>query len=164
MAKSTFLVIVIVIISALWPRSRQNEVSDPLPSLQGEWLIVEVGGEPVPGEAAGAEGGPWGVVEEQPWVGFDVRSGRVWGSGGCNRLLGTISIDEPSGTVDFGPGMGSTKRLCADMRLEDAILAAFAGVRRFAYTAEGRVALTDSAGHTVMLLSAKNPQDTLEDN
>lgn len=156
--------LVIVIISALWPRSRQNEVSDPLPSLQGEWLIVEVCGEPVLCEAEGAEAGPWGAVEEQPWVGFDVRSGRVWGTSGCNRLLGTISIDEPSGTVDFGGGMGSTKRLCADMRLEDAILAAFAQVRRFAYTAEGRVALTDSAGHTVMLLSAKNPQDTLEDN
>lgn len=117
-------------------------------TLQGEWLIVEVHGQPVPGEA-------WGELEAQPWVGFDVPSGRVWGSSGCNRLLGSVAIDEPTGTLDLGSGMGTTKMLCANMRLEDAVLAAFARAKRFAAQEDGRIALLDEEDTIVMRLKKK---------
>lgn len=53
-----------------------NPVS--LSDLEGEWNVVELAGQSV-------------NTKQQPFIGFDTREMRVYGYGGCNRLMGSYS-------------------------------------------------------------------------
>ena len=115
------------------------------PVLLGEWLIVEV--DSVPVEAFHSE--------NVPYIGFDDRDHRVWGCSGCNRLLGTYTADASTGQIDLS-GMGSTKMLCADMQLEDAVMRALARVARYEALEDGCIGLYDNEGRRAMKLKGKN--------
>lgn len=115
-------------------------------SLSGEWLICEVDGHVVPGKH-------WGPLDSTPYIGFDTTTGRVWGCSGCNRLLGSVSVDTLERTLDMGTGMGTTRMLCANMVLEDALLGALTRVRNYAPLTDGRIALLDEQGNRVVVLS-----------
>jgi heat shock protein HslJ len=67
----------------------------------GDWRLIEVGGRTV----APAD------MRRRPWLHFAPDSGRVIGSGGCNRLSGPITIDGPS--LHFG-ALAMTRMACAD--------------------------------------------------
>lgn len=112
--------------------------------LSGEWLIVEV--DSVPVEAFHSE--------NVAYIGFDDRTHRVWGCSGCNRLLGTYTVDASTGQIDLS-GMGSTKMLCADMQLEDAVMRALARVARYEALEDGRIGLYDNEGRRAMTLKDK---------
>ena len=117
------------------------------PSLSGEWLIVEV--DSVPVEAFHSE--------NVAYIGFDDRDHRVWGCSGCNRLLGTYTVDASTGQIDLS-GMGSTKMLCADMQLEDAVMRALARVARYEALEDGCIGLYDSEGGRAMTLKMRNEE------
>ena len=114
------------------------------PSLSGEWLIVEV--DSVPVEAFHSE--------NVAYIGFDDQTHRVWGCSGCNRLLGSYTADASTGQLDLS-GMGSTKMLCADMQLEDAVMRALARVARYEALEDGRIGLYDNEGRRAMTLKDK---------
>ena len=59
-----------------------------LSSLSGEWNIIEINGTavvPAPGQ-------------EFPYIGFDTKTGQVYGNSGCNRLMGSFDVNAKPGT------------------------------------------------------------------
>jgi heat shock protein HslJ len=103
-------------------------VSEPfgaLPSLGGtRWLLTELGSELV----SPREG------ERAPHLVLDLDEARLAGSGGCNRLIGSISLDEAG--LRFGP-VATTMMHCGEeaMAFERAFLEALEATR--AYAIEG---------------------------
>ena len=80
-------------------------------------------------------------VSRRPWLRFEPDSGRVSGSGGCNRLTGPFTTDR--GAIRFGT-LASTKMACLDealSRQEDDFLSVLNSVNRF-----------DVEGDTLLLL------------
>lgn len=97
-----------------------------LPSLGGtRWLLVEVGGELVPPSEEG---------DRAAHLVLDLDELRVSGSGGCNRLMGSIELDDEA--FRFGP-VATTLMHCGDeaMARERAFLDALGSTT--AYTIEG---------------------------
>src|SRR5262245_66643843 len=70
-------------------------------------------------------------VSHRPWLRFEPDSGRVSGSGGCNRLTGPFTTDR--GAIRFG-ALASTKMACFDealSRQEDDFFSVLHSVNRF---------------------------------
>jgi heat shock protein HslJ len=91
-----------------------------------EWRLVELNGQP----AVGAD------LAGRPWLRLNVDSGRVEGSGGCNRLSGTM--DRSGSSLTFGPLL-TTKMACADAavnRQEQEFLKALQATNRFEASAD----------------------------
>lgn len=118
-------------------------------SLQGEWRIVEVDGQPI--LAANAQ--------NAPFIGFSLADGRVYGNSGCNRMMGTFTVNASRpGTLSFGP-IGGTRMACPDMTVEQRILAALQNVTSFkdvSASRDGRglsrIALYNAQGTPILLL------------
>jgi putative lipoprotein len=98
---------------------------------------------PGSGQSAGLDGVRWRLAElngaaalpadttRRPWLRFVADSGRVEGSGGCNRISGTFTHD--GSALHFGP-MLSTRMACVDTALtrqEQTFTTALASVDRF---------------------------------
>jgi heat shock protein HslJ len=84
-----------------------------LSSLSGEWNIIEINGSavvPAPNQ-------------EFPFIGFDTKTGQVYGNSGCNRLMGSFDVNAKPGQIDLG-ALGSTRMMCPDMTVEKNVLAA----------------------------------------
>ena len=63
-----------------------------LSSLSGEWNIIEINGSavvPAPNQ-------------EFPFIGFDTKTGQVYGNSGCNRLMGSFDVNAKPGQIDLG--------------------------------------------------------------
>lgn len=109
-------------------------------SLNGEWKVVAID------EMAIAD-------SIDAFIGFDVAEQIVYGSTGCNHLTGALPAEVNPETPLFG-AMGSTRMMCADMTVEDAMLPAMAKVVDF--SVEGNnLSLLDAAGNAVMLLEKR---------
>lgn len=118
-----------------------------LSSINGEWNIIEVNGTavvPVPGQ-------------EFPFIGFDTSTGNVYGTGGCNRLMGTFDLQTKPGVIHLGP-MGSTRMMCPDMRTEDNVLAALGQVKKYRKLSDENLALCSSSGRVILVLQKKTVQ------
>ena len=108
--------------------------------LAGEWVIVEVNDKSV-------------SAEETPFLGFDVNEGQLYGNAGCNSLMANFDLSKTSGELTFD-AIGSTKRMCADMAMEDAILQALGEVRSFALDGEN-LKLNNADGKELMELKKR---------
>lgn len=136
--------LLILVASFVSCASARKQKESALPSINGEWLMVTV-----EGIAVSEFGG-----ESVPYIGFDVSSGHVWGSSGCNRLLGSFTFDASTGVIDLG-AMGSTKMLCASMKLEDAVLRALGNTVRYGSTKENGLVFYDEDGKEVIIFTKK---------
>ena len=68
--------------------------------------------------------------------------------------MGFLETDENRpGTLSFG-SVGSTKRMCADMAVEDAILQAIGNVKEFKIE-DNKLILKDEAGQEIMKLQKR---------
>src|SRR5262245_29200583 len=84
-------------------------------------------------------------VSRRPWLRFEPDSGRVSGSGGCNRLTGPFTTDRVA--IRFG-ALAATKMACLDealSRQEDDFLSVLNSVNRF-----------DIEGDTLLLLRGED--------
>ena len=114
-----------------------------LSMLDGEWFIKTVNGAPV------------GKAEKTPFLGFDIKEGRVFGTAGCNSLNGEIKQDEKNPkAIDLGQ-MATTMMMCPDMETESTILKALGEVKAFDVLAEGSIAFYNADGKEVMTLIKK---------
>lgn len=115
-----------------------------LASINGEWNIIEINGSAVV------------PAPEQPFpfLGFDVKEGRVYGNVGCNYLTGSFDINGKPGVIDFGT-VGSTRMMCPDMTVENNILAALGKVMRYRVLDEKNMALCGSSNKPVLVLQKK---------
>lgn len=113
-------------------------------ALDGEWSIVEVSGTKInPGDA-----------ETAPFIGFDSKKSNLYGCTGCNQLTGTLKADAQKGTIDFSQ-TGSTRMMCADMKVERMVLDALNKATRYQLNGNGGMTLNDNSGKPVIVLKKK---------
>lgn len=105
------------------------------------WQLVQLGDEPVaPGNGAQVQ--------------FDRSSGRVSGSGGCNRISGTFT--RTGVTLKIGQ-MASTRMACTDPTRganEAQFISALQSTASYRLAGPNRLALLDGNGRTAALLSS----------
>ena len=105
------------------------------------WRLAQLGGEPV------ATGG-------DAQIQFDRYSGRVSGSGGCNRVSG--SFTRSGITLRIGQ-LASTRMACADPARganEAQFISALQTTASYRLAGPGQLALLDASGRTVATLNA----------
>lgn len=109
-------------------------------NLSGEWQINQVLDNKISIEN-----------EEVPFIGFQKEEARFYGSTGCNSFFGEFKSQDEKQGVSFS-NVGSTKKLCDDMTIEDAIFKAFSLVSEVEYN-KTNMTLKDNNGNTLMELS-----------
>lgn len=117
-----------------------------LSSISGEWNIIEVNGTavvPAPGQ-------------EFPFIGFDTKTGKVYGNSGCNRMMGSFDVNAKPGTINLG-AMGSTRMACPDMTVENNVLSALGQVKTYKKLGKENVALCGSSSRPLVVLQKKEP-------
>ncbi|HCD76865.1 MAG TPA: hypothetical protein DEQ27_00415 [Prevotella sp.] len=113
-------------------------------SLDGEWNIVEVEGNSVkPGDS-----------ENVPFLGFKTAENRLYGNTGCNLLTGSIAGNLKKGEIDFSQ-TGSTRMMCADMKVERMVLDALGKASHFTIDGGKKMTLSDKGGNAVVVLKKK---------
>ena len=105
--------------------------------LGGEWNVVSVGELVVP-DSVGA------------FIGFNLAEKMVYGSTGCNRFAGELPATVSPETPMFS-ALGSTRMMCIDMTVEDALLPALGEVVDFKVDGD-TLCLLNAAGQTVVSL------------
>lgn len=129
-------------------------------SLNGEWSIIEVDGQRITPA----------TQQHTPFIGFDYAQKRIYGNSGCNRMMGTFSIDSlKPGMINFGPVAG-TRMACPDMTVEQKVLAALEGVRAYELvdcnnntTDSCKISLRDSNGRQLILIERRNASTSTAD-
>ena len=109
-------------------------------ALEGDWSVVSVGELLVPDSV-------------DAFMGFNVAEQLVYGSTGCNHLTGALPAEVNPSTPLFS-AMGSTRMLCADMTIEDAMLPALASVVDFKIEGDSLYFL-NAEGATVIILAKR---------
>ncbi len=120
-----------------------SNVSDT--DLNGEWKVVEVGGTDISDRNGKGN---------DAYIGFDVTSKRMYGSPGCNRMFGQLTIDESRGLMSFGT-VGVTKMMCANMEVERMVINAVNNVGAYEIQSDGTLVLKDDSGSVLMKLKKK---------
>jgi heat shock protein HslJ len=116
---------------------------NPSELLAGEWRVVSINGKSV----------PQGVKVS---LAFDVATGQVSGSSGCNRFFGGFALTGEG--LSFKPGMAGSMMACNDpaTRTEEAFKAALPKVQRFDIGADGSLRLL--AGEIVTIKARRDPK------
>ena len=109
-------------------------------ALNGEWNVVAIGEMAVPDSV-------------DAFMGFNVAEQLVYGNAGCNHLTGSLPA-EVNPEVPMFAAMGSTRMLCPDMAVEDALLPALGQVVDFKIDGNNLYFL-DAAGVTVVSLEKR---------
>lgn len=118
-----------------------------LSSISGEWNIIEVNGTavvPAPGQ-------------EFPFIGFDTKTGKVYGNSGCNRMMGSFDVNAKPGTINLG-ALGSTRMACPDMTVENNVLAALGQVKKYKKLGKENMALCGTSSRPLIVLQKKEPE------
>ena len=89
--------------------------------------------------------------EEVPFISFQKEEARFCGNTGCNNFFGDFEVNENTDAITLS-NVGSTKKLCADMTVEDAIFSAFAQVASVNYD-NNKMQLKDANENVLMELS-----------
>lgn len=110
-------------------------------SLSGEWNVVSIGELVVPDSV-------------RAFLGFNLLEHIVYGSTGCNQLSGALPEVIDTKTPMFG-AVGSTRMMCADMTVEDAMLPALGKVVDFKVNGDS-LYLNDAEGAVQMSLVKRN--------
>ena len=109
-------------------------------ALNGEWNVVTIGDMLVPDSV-------------DAFLGFNVADQLVYGNAGCNYLTGALPV-EVSPEVPMFAALGSTRRMCADMAVENALLPVLGQVVDFKVDGNNLYFL-DAAGATVVSLAKR---------
>lgn len=136
MKKVTNLLVAVMAVLVMASCAEKKSVE----SLNGEWNVIAIGEMAVP-DSVGA------------FIGFNVAEQLIYGSTGCNQLTGAMPVEVNPETLMFG-AMGSTRMMCADMTIEDAMLPAMGQVVDFKVDGSN-LYLLDAAGNTVLSLEKR---------
>ena len=107
--------------------------------ISGECNVVSVEGKEVTGN---------------PYIGFDMENGRLYGNAGCNRIMGGVEIDSVNPGHIGLTNIGATRMMCPDMETEQKVLEALNEVAGYKASATG-VELTDKDGKVLMSLEKR---------
>ena len=131
MKKNLFIAITAILMLA---NCNQTKTFAPL---NGEWTIISIDTMTVP-ETADA------------FLGFNIAEQLIYGNTGCNHLTGSMPTQINPETPIFG-AIGSTRRTCADMTVEDALLPSLAQVVDFKVNGDS-LSLLDANGNIIISL------------
>ncbi len=109
------------------------------------WWLTRLNDQPV---------APGNEPQRDPQVTFDRSSGRVSGSGGCNRIAGTFT--RTGSALRIGQ-MASTRMACADAARNDTevqFVQVLQTTASYRLAGPGRLNLLDANGRTVAMLSS----------
>ena len=109
-------------------------------TLNGEWSVTTIGEMAVPDSV-------------DAFMGFNLEEKTIYGSTGCNQLTGSLPT-EITPEVPLFAAMGSTRMMCADMTIEDAMLPALGSVVDFKLDGN-TLLLLNADGQTVMTLEKR---------
>lgn len=112
-----------------------------LDAMNGKWNIVAVNGTPVIPSSA----------ESAPYLAFNVKTGSVSGSTGCNNIIGSIMPDQPAGAMDFSK-VATTMMACHDQGLEQSIVTALQNVLGYRSGGPNEVYLTNGGSQKLLTL------------
>lgn len=116
-------------------------------NINGEWNIVSADGF----NAADEE------TMDAPFLGFNTAEKRLYGSTGCNSVMGSIKTDSLSqGRLSFSP-VAMTRRYCPNDQLERHISGMFDKVRKLRMKGS-KLMLTDEDGKVLITLSRRSTQ------
>lgn len=110
------------------------------------WRLTQLNDQPV---AGGRE------PQRDPQVSFDRSSGRVSGSGGCNRMSGGFT--RSGNSLRIGQ-LAATKMACGEASRNDTesqFFQALQGTASYRLAGPGRLALLDASGRTLAVLSSQ---------
>ena len=110
-------------------------------NISGDWKIDNVFGTQINSSE-----------EETPFISFQKEEARFYGTTGCNSFFGEFKTFDNKNAIML-TNVGSTKRLCSDMRTEDAIFSAFFQVSSVNYD-NNIMQLKDASGNVIMTLSS----------
>ncbi len=110
-------------------------------NISGDWQIDNVLGTQV------------NNTEEQAFISFQKEEARFYGNTGCNSFFGEFNVTEENDNITLS-NIGSTKKMCDDMTVEDAIFSAFSQTASVSYN-NSTMQLKDKDGNVLMELSAK---------
>ena len=116
-----------------------NPVS--LSDLEGEWNVVELAGQSV-------------NTKQQPFIGFDTREMRVYGYGGCNRLMGSFEWSDESARMVMDK-LASTMMACPDMEQEKALSHALSLTKKVKRGDTDQILLCDSLNQPLAKLNRR---------
>ena len=123
---------------------RSVEKAIPLSSINGEWNIIEINGSKVTS----------GESRTLPFIAFDTATGRVSGSSGCNRMMGSFDVNAKPGSLALG-AMGITRMMCPDMTTERNVLSALAQVKGYKKAGKDKLYLCNASNRPVITLEKK---------
>ena len=109
-------------------------------AINGEWNVVTIGEMAVPDSV-------------DAFMGFNVAEKLVYGFTGCNHLTGALPAAVTPETPIFA-AIGSTRKMCVDMSVEDALLPALGQVVDFKVEGDN-LSLLDAEGVAVVSLAKR---------
>ena len=109
-------------------------------ALQGDWDVVAIGDLMVPDSV-------------DAFMGFNVAEKLVYGFTGCNHLTGALPAVVTPEAPMFA-AIGSTRKMCADMSVEDALLPALGQVVDFKVEGDN-LSLLNAEGVAVVSLAKR---------
>ncbi len=115
-----------------------------LSDIEGEWKIVEVHDSTLNVNSAVSE----------PFIGFDTKSGRVYGCSGCNRIMSSFDLSSAPGRLELSQIAG-TMMACPDMEMESMILSTLSHVKSCRKGLEEQIVLCDSTDTPLMVLKKR---------
>lgn len=127
-------------------RSQYKAITD-INELEGEWNVIELEGKSLQSE------------NPLPFLSFDLNGKRLSGNAGCNRIIGSLDIDETNREMISFPQVGSTRMACPDMTVEDNLLKLLNSVKYFESMSKTkpvtRISLCDEAKAPIIVLEKK---------
>lgn len=114
-----------------------------LDMLNGEWKIEMINGKAL------------GKSEKVPYIGFNIADKRVYGSAGCNSINGMLEQDPGKSNSINLDKLATTMMMCADMEVEQQVLAALNTIKTFNSLPDGKMGLYDVNGNPVIILVKK---------
>lgn len=127
-------------------RSQYKAITD-INELEGEWNVIELEGKSLQSE------------NPLPFLSFDLNGKRLSGNAGCNRIIGSLDIDESNREMISFPQVGSTRMACPDMTVEDNLLKLLNSVKYFESMSKTkpvtRISLCDEAKTPIIVLEKK---------
>ena len=143
--KATTLTSLIIALAAIFFVACSTTATPMTPSeLEGEWSIIEVGGMETVGETP-------------PFIGLNIKEGRIYGSNSCNRINGLIdeNKEQKAGILSFGK-IASTMMFCANSPMEQQIMDALKKVKQYSATDDnGVITLLDTNTKPLMKIKRK---------
>ncbi|KAA6311213.1 hypothetical protein EZS27_037616, partial [termite gut metagenome] len=115
-------------------------------ALDGLWYITEISGSTVVPPAKQA----------LPVIGFDAKTGKIFGNSGCNRIMGSYDVNSKDGIIKQE---ARTRMSCADMKTEENILNALKRIKTYRPLNNNQIALCGEKKQRPLIILQRKASD-----